>query len=88
MEVFVDVDGTIEFIYSDTLASLFDGENLKVTRASYVEPAIGGGWTADLSPVGGPVLLDNGAPFVRREDALAAESRWLEHELSLRRIIT
>ena len=33
-----------------------------------------GRWTADLAPVGGPVL----GPFVHRSEALDAERAWLE----------
>lgn len=44
-------------------------------RASHVEPTSDGDrWTADLSPVDGPVL----GPFDRYSDAIAAEVAYLE----------
>jgi hypothetical protein len=50
-----------------------------IRRASHVEPTSDGTWTADLSPVGGPVL----GPFTKRSGALAAEADWLaEHWLN------
>ncbi|WP_242687916.1 hypothetical protein [Alienimonas californiensis] len=48
-----------------------------MTRASHVEPADGGVWTADLSPSGGPVL----GPFPLRSEALTAEADWLIRKL-------
>lgn len=69
-------DGTITAIYSDQLADLFKEGEAKTTRASHVEPCEGG-WSADMSPVGGPML----GPFPLREEALAAEVEWLEAKL-------
>ena len=70
-------DGGLSFIYSDDLVDLLSLGDATITRASHVEPAAGG-WTADMSPVGGPVL----GPFVLRSTALAAEVAWLqEHRL-------
>lgn len=66
-------DGTIETIYNEAI----DLEALgrpKIERASHVEPTDDAQWTADLSPVGGPVL----GPFARRSEALAAEIEWLD----------
>ncbi len=45
----------------------------RIQRAGRVEPTADGRWTADLSPVAGPVL----GPFARRGEALAAELAWL-----------
>jgi len=42
-------------------------------RGSHVEPDSAGHWTADLSPVGDPIL----GPFATRSEALAAEIAWL-----------
>lgn len=78
--VIIAPDGTIIFIYSDDLVELLDIGQSDVRRASHVEP-VSGGWTADMSPVGGPVLLDNGSPFKLRTDALAAEVAWLDTNL-------
>jgi hypothetical protein len=44
-----------------------------ISRGSHVEPDADGHWTANLAPVGGPVL----GPFARRSTALAAEQLWL-----------
>ena len=71
-ELFVSPDGTAKGLYGE----LIDAEAIgpaSVVRASHVEPAVGGGWTADLSPSGGPVL----GPFPLRSAALAAEAEWL-----------
>jgi hypothetical protein len=82
VELLVDPDGLVRGIYSDEVDWLALGEALGsgplVCRASHVEPAEGGAWTADLAPVGGPVL----GPFPKRADALEAEVTWLrEHNL-------
>jgi hypothetical protein len=65
--------GTARMIYADAIAPLLMGGASTVRRASHVEPAAGGGWAADLSPVGGPVL----GPFPLRQAALDAEVAWL-----------
>jgi len=77
MELVIQPDGTVRTIYDETipLASL---GSVDIQRASHVEPTMDGRWTADLGPVGGPVL----GPFALRTEALAAEVRWLsEHWL-------
>ena len=71
-------DGTVEFIYADAAAGLLALGNASVTRASHVEPHVGGGWYADMSPVGGPVLLDGDRGFSTRAAALEAEVAWLK----------
>jgi hypothetical protein len=72
-----DEDGSLVFIYTDELAFLLEEGESEVTRASHVEPTPGGGWTADMSPVGRPVL----GPFPLRQDALDAEVTALEEVL-------
>jgi hypothetical protein len=67
-------DGSMQFLYNDSLRPLMEEGKATVTRASDVEPNEEGKWTADLSRVGGPIL----GPFEFREDALAAEVTWLE----------
>lgn len=67
------VNGVMEFIYSDELVDLLDTGVASVARASHVEPAPGGGWTADMAPSNGPVL----GPFRTRQEALAKEVAWL-----------
>lgn len=69
----IGLDGKITAIYSDSIADLLDDGDSIVSRASHVEPAQQGGWTADLAPVGGPTL----GPFKFRQDALDAEVEWL-----------
>jgi len=67
-------DGTVRFLHSDDLASLFGSVGtLTVRRASYVEPSEGGGWVADMGPSGGPVL----GPYSTRLRALDEEREWL-----------
>lgn len=67
---------TARAVYNDhlapTLAQLDAGYVVK--RASHVEPAEGGGWSADMAPSGGGVL----GPFPLRQDALDAERAWLK----------
>lgn len=67
--------GEIRHLYNERLDLAALGP-ASITRASHVEPE-GAQWTADLSPVSGPVL----GPFPRRSDALAAEAAWLEEHL-------
>lgn len=75
LTIYVGDDGTIEHVYDDALADLFEGEgSISTTRASHVEPHPNGGWLADMGPVGGPVL----GPFHLRAEALAAERAWLD----------
>lgn len=73
----VRADGRVTGIYDDELAGLCDEGKARIERASHVEPAPDGGWTADLGPVGGPVL----GPFPLRAEALAAEVQWLKCKL-------
>ena len=68
---------SLSFIYDDRLADLCEEGDAVTQRASHVEPAEGGGWTADLAPVNGPVL----GPYRLREEALAAEVAWLQEHL-------
>jgi hypothetical protein len=65
--------GWIKAVHHDALAWQQLG-GVSIQRGSHVEPTANGEWTADLSPVGGPVL----GPFAKRGAALAAELRWLE----------
>lgn len=59
-DLYIGEDGAVQHVYDDALADLFDGDGeATVTRASHVEPQ-GGGWLADMRPVGGPVLGANG----------------------------
>lgn len=71
--IVVDPNGTIRLIYEDDLRGLLQVGQGKVTRASHVEPTVDGRWTADLTPVNGPVL----GPFETRAEALQTEVSYL-----------
>jgi hypothetical protein len=72
IELRVSPQGEVRCIYHEELE--FDQLGTPViTRASHVEPTDDGRWTADLTPVGGPVL----GPFAFRSNALSIERRWL-----------
>jgi hypothetical protein len=73
MDLLVLPDGTVRAIYAEEIDLGLLG-NPRITRASHVEPDEKGRWSADLSPVKGPVL----GPFDHRSDALQAEQSWLE----------
>ncbi len=69
-------DGKIRYIYKDSLLLLHSLGQATITRASNVEPNKDGEWVAQI--IRGPKL----GPFKRREDALAAEVKYLEeHQL-------
>ena len=77
MELIITPNGTVRCVYDEAI-SLTTLGSAQITRASYVEPTASGAWTADLSPVGGPIL----GPYPVRTAALAAEHAWLrEHWL-------
>ncbi len=73
MDLLVLPDGTVRAIYAEEIDLGLLGSP-SITRASHVEPDEQGCWSADLSPVKGPVL----GPFDHRSDALQAEQSWLE----------
>ena len=75
MNININPDSELRFIYDDDLQPLLELGQPKVQRASHVEPMDDGRWTADLSPAGGPLL----GPFALRSEALAAETDWLNH---------
>ena len=76
MNINFAADGTAEVIYTEKIDLRKLGK-LKITRASHVEPDINGQWTADMSPVKGPIL----GPYDTRDLALSAEVKWLESNL-------
>jgi hypothetical protein len=80
-EVVFDIgpDGVVRYIHSDEAIRLAAGLGRPViNRASHVEyDNERGGWLADMSPLGSPVVL---GPFDTRDEALAREHTWLiEH---------
>ena len=76
--VTVLTNGDLRFIYDDAIASLLSLGVPTIHRASHVEPSADG-WTADMTPVNGPVL----GPFALRHDALTAEVEWLQQNRNL-----
>ena len=74
-------DGTLLFLWDDSLAPLMELGSGSLQRASHVEPQ-GTEWVADLSPVGGPAL----GAFPLRNDALIAERNWLQQHGFGRRV--
>ena len=73
MQLVVQPGGTVHCLYGEEL-DLPQLGRLAIARGSHVEPTTTGQWTADMSPVNGPVL----GPFPSRSDALTAERQWLE----------
>ena len=73
MQLVIDPSGGVRCIY-DELLPLAELGRLSIQPGSHVEPDDAGQWTADLSPVGGPLL----GPFETRSAALDAEREWLE----------
>jgi hypothetical protein len=73
MHLVVEPTGRIRAIYTEELDLAVLGRP-EIRRASHVEPGLDGCWSADLRPIGGPVL----GPFERRSQALEAELAWLE----------
>lgn len=77
MKLFVSPDGRCQAIY-DELLDLRELGLMNISRASHVEPTSDGHWTADLSPVRGPIL----GPFPTRSQAVQAELAWLHEWLA------
>lgn len=71
----VTPSGAWHFIYQERLKPLLGRGHAVMTRASYVNPQSDGSWTADLTPLKGPVL----ANFPTRQHALDAEEHWITH---------
>ena len=77
MQITISPNGELSFIYKDELRPLLDIGKADIRRVSHVEPTQDGRWSADLSPVGGPIL----GPFEFRQDALEAEVEWLNQHV-------
>jgi hypothetical protein len=73
MDLFIDIKGLVHCVYDEAFDVSVLG-SIDIKRASHVEPTADGQWTADMSPVAGPLL----GPFAVRSEALAAERQWLE----------
>ena len=65
MQLVVHSSGRVRCLYGETVDLAALG-TLHVERASHVEPDAHGRWTADLRPVGGPLL----GPFTLRSAAV------------------
>ncbi len=72
MDLLINSTGGIRCVYDESIDLSSIGQ-VSIRRGSHVEPTPNGQWTADLSPVNGPML----GPFVTRTDALTAEVNWL-----------
>ncbi len=72
MQLVIKPTGDATCVYSEAIDLGVLG-NVSIRRGSHVEPTPDGQWTADMLPVGGPVL----GPFDSRSIALVAEVRWL-----------
>ena len=79
MELLIGATGNVRCVYGEELDLRALG-TLSIRRGSYVEPTADGRWTADLAPVGGPIL----GPFEHRCSALNAEIAWLAEHWLLR----
>ena len=77
MQLVVTPAGAVRCLYDEAIDLAALGR-LEITRASHVEPGAGGRWSADLTPVGGPVL----GPFDHRSAALEAERGLARSELA------
>lgn len=79
--LYIQNDGTIRGVYSDSFAPLLTQGEVQLKRASHVEPGRDNKgvpcWYADLSPSGGPTL----GPFYLRSQALKSEVEWLNKNL-------
>ena len=72
MDLIVEPSGRTRCVYSDEIPLREFGQ-VRIERASHVEPNEQGDWIADLSPVSGPMI----GPFQNRTDAIKAEVQWL-----------
>lgn len=81
-------DGHLRGIYNDNLAEFLSLGKTTITRASHVEPHPDGGWIADMTPAIVELNLDCACcanpvlgPFALRQQALDAETAWLEERM-------
>lgn len=77
-EIIISFDeaGDANTIYTEAI-NLSELGKLEIKRASHVEPTEDGQWTADMSPVNGPIL----GPYETRSIALEEEVKWLEENI-------
>lgn len=72
MDIIITANGQGRCVYAEDIDLTTLGK-LTVRRGSHVEPRSDSQWTADMSPVGGPIL----GPFSLRSEAITAERDWL-----------
>lgn len=72
MEIIITTTGQGRCVYDETIDLTMLGK-LTIRRGSHVEPTPDTQWTADMSPVNGPIL----GPFTRWSEAITAERGWL-----------
>lgn len=73
MELLIESTGAVRCVFDEAI-DLSQLGRLSIRRGSHVEPTSDGQWTADLTPVQGPLL----GPFVTHTEALRAEVAWLQ----------
>lgn len=73
MDLLIEPTGTVRCVFGEQI-DLGQLGRLSIRRGSHVEPTPDGQWTANLSPVQGPLL----GPFPTRTAALNAEVSWLQ----------
>lgn len=73
MDLLIEASGTVRCVFGEEI-DLGQLGRLSIRRGSHVEPTPDGQWTANLSPVQGPLL----GPFPTRTAALNAEVTWLQ----------
>ena len=76
MELIIDASGHCRCVYDESIDIHRLGKPT-IRRGSHVEPTADGTWTADLSPINGPLL----GPFNARSEAIDAEIAWLRKHL-------
>lgn len=69
-------EGQMKTLYNENIELEALGK-LNIKRASHVEPTNDGLWTADLTPIGGPIL----GPFKKRSIALEEEVNWINNNI-------
>ena len=72
MEIIITASGQGRCVYGEDIDLTTLGQ-LTIRRGSHVESTPDAQWTADMSPVGGPLL----GPFRSRSQALSEERAWL-----------
>ena len=74
MQLLIKPDGGVRCLYDETLDLQGLGQ-LQIERGSHVEPDADGQWTADLSPVAGPLLGPFPTPGTKMKPTLTNGSQ-------------